>query len=451
MKKEQTGEIKNVLNNVFPSMISMVMVLVYNLADTFFIGQTGNAYMVAATSLVTPAFTMFTALGVIFGTGGTSLISRKLGEGKSDYAKKISSFCFWTAVGVGSVVMIVVLLFNGKIVGILGATDATREFVREYLSIVGLSVPFLMISNAFSQILRAEGQAKKAMMGMILGNLTNIILDPIMILGFNWGIKGAAIATVIGNVAGAIFYIMHYLTGKSILSISIKEYQVGENVAREVLSIGIPAALNNVFMAFANIIANNFMVNFGDMAVAGFGVATKVGMILGMLLMGIGTGVQPLLGFAYGEGEKEKFDGIFRFSMLISVVTSILITLLIYVGTDELVRAFVTEPDAFQYGVNFVRIFTISGPALGILYILSNALQGMGAALPSLLVNVSRQGLLYIPLLFLFSTLFKSAEIITAAQPVADILTTILAIVLYICVYKKTIKVLKKKLDIITN
>lgn len=451
MKKEQTGEIKNVLNNVFPSMISMVMVLVYNLADTFFIGQTGNAYMVAATSLVTPAFTMFTALGVIFGTGGTSLISRKLGEGKSDYAKKISSFCFWTAVGVGSVVMIVVLLFNGKIVGILGATDATREFVREYLSIVGLSVPFLMISNAFSQILRAEGKAKKAMMGMILGNLTNIILDPIMILGFNWGIKGAAIATVIGNVAGAIFYIMHYLTGKSILSISIKEYQVGENVAREVLSIGIPAALNNVFMAFANIIANNFMVNFGDMAVAGFGVATKVGMILGMLLMGIGTGVQPLLGFAYGEGEKEKFDGIFRFSMLISVVTSILITLLIYVGTDELVRAFVTEPDAFQYGVNFVRIFTISGPALGILYILSNALQGMGAALPSLLVNVSRQGLLYIPLLFLFSTLFKSAEIITAAQPVADILTTILAIVLYICVYKKTIKVLKKKLDIITN
>lgn len=451
MKKEQTGEIKNVLNNVFPSMISMVMVLVYNLADTFFIGQTGNAYMVAATSLVTPAFTMFTALGVIFGTGGTSLISRKLGEGKSDYAKKISSFCFWTAVGVGSVVMIVVLLFNGKIVGILGATDATREFVREYLSIVGLSVPFLMISNAFSQILRAEGKAKKAMMGMILGNLTNIILDPIMILGFNWGIKGAAIATVIGNVAGAIFYIMHYLTGKSILSISIKEYQVGENVAREVLSIGIPAALNNVFMAFANIIANNFMVNFGDMAVAGFGVATKVGMILGMLLMGIGTGVQPLLGFAYGEGEKEKFDGIFRFSMLISVVTSILITLLIYVGTDELVRAFVTEPDAFQYGVNFVRIFTISGPALGILYILSNVLQGMGAALPSLLVNVSRQGLLYIPLLFLFSTLFKSAEIITAAQPVADILTTILAIVLYICVYKKTIKVLKKKLDIITN
>ncbi len=198
---------KAVLTNVIPSIVSMIMVLVYNLADTFFIGQTKNAYMVAAVSVATPAFLLFMAVGMLFGIGSTSLISRMLGEGKKEEAKRTSSFSFWTSLVVGVVSMIVIWIFNTPICRAIGASDDTIEYAAQYLTIVALGIPFLIISNAFSNIIRAEGQATKAMMGMIIGNLINIVLDPIMILAFGWNVAGAAIATVLGNVFSSI---LHY-------------------------------------------------------------------------------------------------------------------------------------------------------------------------------------------------------------------------------------------------
>lgn len=192
-----------VLKNALPAMAAMLMVLIYNLADTFFIGRTNNDILVAALSLATPVFLIFMAVGTIFGMGGTSVISRALGQGRTEYAKKVCSFCMWSCVTVGTVLSALFLVFMDQILVLIGASADTWELSKTYLTIVAFGGPFVLISNCYSNVVRAEGRSGKAMMGQLLGNLLNVILDPIMILVFNWGIAGAAVATVIGNIVGA--------------------------------------------------------------------------------------------------------------------------------------------------------------------------------------------------------------------------------------------------------
>ena len=259
---------KAVLTNVIPSIISMLMVLVYNLADTFFIGQTKDPLMVAAVSIATPAFIIFMAVGMLFGIGGTSMISRMLGEGKRDMAKHISAFCFWTGAAIGVIAMIIMTIFSVPVCRLIGASDATIGYASQYLSIVAIGIPFLIVSNSFSNIIRSEGHATVAMTGMIIGNMINIVLDPVMIIGFKWYVAGAAVATVLGNIFSTVFYIIHLTSKRSILSIKPKDYSAKRIITLGVLSIGIPASLNSILMSFSNIMINSFMAKHGDLQLA---------------------------------------------------------------------------------------------------------------------------------------------------------------------------------------
>lgn len=443
MKNNTTEVFKNatvpkaVISNIIPSIISMIMVLVYNLADTFFIGQTKNAYMVAAVSVATPAFLFFMAVGMLFGIGGTSLISRMLGEGNSGKAKNTSAFCFWTGLFIGIFAMILIWIFVTPICRVIGASDDTLNYATQYLRIVSVGIPFLIVSNSFSNIIRAEGNAKTAMMGMIIGNMLNIILDPVMILGFGWNVAGAAVATVIGNIGSAIFYGCHLLSKNTMLSIHLKDYRAGQGIALGVLAIGVPASLNSILMSTSNIVVNNLMRNYGDMAVAGLGVAVKVNMIVVMLLIGLGSGIQPLLGYCYGAGNKKRYMDVLKFSLCLAFGLSLIMTVVCYCGAGPLVRAFLEDSSAFEYGMSFARIYIYSGPIMGILFVLMNAIQSTGAALPALILSVSRQGLLYLPILFAFSKIFDSAKMLAGAQPVTDYLSVTLAAALFFFTYKK--------------
>ena len=429
---------KAVFVNIIPSVISMLMVLVYNLADTFFIGQTNNDAMVAAVSLATPAFLFFMAVGMLFGIGGTSLISRLLGQGREKDAKYTCSFCFWTGAVIGVIGMLIILFAVGPVSVMIGARpEKTVGYVKEYLRIVAIGVPFLIVSNSFSNILRAEGKANKAMMGMILGNVANIILDPIMILGFGWNVAGAAVATVIGNILSALFYLWHYLSGKSMLSINPQYYRIRGGIAKGVMAIGIPASLNSILMSTSNVIINNLMSGYGKLAVAGLGVAMKVNMVAVMLLIGVGTGIQPLLGYNFGAGNEKRFFGVLRFSLILAVSLSVVMTVICYAGAGPMVNAFLTDEEAFGYGMQFARMFILSGPVLGVLFVMINAIQSMGAAVPSLILSISRQGLLFIPVLFLFHQLFHTAQTLVLAQPVTDYFAVALSILLMVVSYRK--------------
>lgn len=425
-----------VIKNTVPAMIAMLMVLIYNLADTFFIGQTHDAYQVAAVSLATPVFLMFMAVGTVFGIGGTSVISRAMGEGKKEYAKKVCSFCMWACVLVGLAMTLLFLFFMDEILLLIGASDDTWEFARSYLTIVSYSGVFVLISNCYSNILRAEGQATRAMTGQIIGNLLNVVLDSLMILGFGWNITGAAIATVIGNVAAASYYIIYFLRGKSSLSISIKDFSVKNKICSGVLAIGIPASLASVLMSISQMVMNGMMAGYGDMAIAGIGVAMKVTMITGMIAMGIGQGIQPLLGYCVGAKTWERYKEIMRFSLWFAFFLGLIMTIFCYLFTNQIVSVFLTDENAFDYAVRFAKILLTTSTLFGVFYVLTNALQAMGAAVSSLIINLSRQGIIYIPALFVLRAALGVTGLVWA-QPVADILSIILAVILYQITFRK--------------
>lgn len=425
-----------VFKNALPAMAAMLMVLVYNLADTFFIGQTHDALQVAAVSLATPVFLIFMAVGTIFGIGGTSVISRALGEGKEDYAKKVCSFCMWSCVIAGTVMTVLFLIFMNPVLSLIGASSDTWDLTKTYLTIVSCSGPFVLISNCYTNVIRAEGKSGNAMMGQLLGNLFNVILDPVMILGFGWNIAGAAIATVIGNVIGAGYYICYFLRGESILSISFKDFTMKNKVCRSVLAIGIPAALGSLLMSISQIIINSQMAEYGDMAIAGMGVAMKVTVITGMICMGLGQGVQPLLGYCAGAGLWKRFKNVFRFSALFALILGASLTILCYLSVDQIVSVFLTDATAFDYAVQFSRILLTTSFLFGLFYVLVNGIQAMGAAAASLIISLNRQGIIYIPALFILKTALGLMGL-AWAQPAADIFSTILAAVLYIKTYRE--------------
>ena len=425
-----------VLKSALPAMAAMLMVLIYNLADTFFVGQTHDAYQVAAVSLAMPVFLMFMAVGTVFGMGGTSVISRALGQGRTDYAKKVCSFCMWGCVVVGVIMAELFLIFMEPILTMVGASEGTWAYAKSYLTIVSFGGPFVLISNAFSNIVRAEGKSAEAMMGQLLGNLLNVILDPIMILLLGWNITGAAIATLIGNIVGACYYILYFVRGKSSLSVSIKELSQPEKVCGPVCAIGIPAALGSVLMSVAQIIINSQLAKYGDMAVAGMGVAMKVVTITGMVCMGLGQGVQPLLGYCVGAKLWERFKKAFRFSMLFALSLGAVLTVICYLFTNQIVSAFLSDPAAYSYAVEFSRILLTTSFLFGVFYVLINTLQAMGAATPALIINLSRQGIIFIPALFILQAVVGINGLIWA-QPVADLLSIGLAAILYIRVSHK--------------
>lgn len=420
-----------VLKNTIPAMAAMLMVLIYNLADTFFIAQTRNDILVAAVSLATPVFLIFMALGTVFGIGGTSVISRSLGQGRTEHAKKVCSFCMWGCVTVGVAISAVFLLLMEQILELIGASADTWGPARTYLTIVALGGPFVLISSCFSNILRAEGQPNKAMMGQILGNLLNVLLDPVLILGFRWGIAGAAIATVAGNLAGAGYYLLHFLRGRSTLSIHIRDLSFRDGIGAGVLAIGIPASLGSLLMSLSQIIINARMAGYGDMALAGMGVAMKVTMMTGMVCIGFGQGVQPLLGYCVGARLWERFKKIMGFSILFSLGLSAAMTGLCYLLRGPIIRVFLTEPASFDFALTFTSILLTTSFLFGVFYVLANALQAMGAAAQALVINLSRQGLIYIPALYILQALLGATGL-AWAQPVADLLSTVLVAMLYL-------------------
>lgn len=430
---------KAVMKNALPAMAAMVMVLIYNLADTFFIGQTHDDLQVAAVSLATPVFLIFMAVGTVFGIGGTSVISRAMGQGRQDHAKKVCSFCMWGCVAVGAAMSAFFLLFMDEILGWIGATPDTWDYAKTYLTIVSCCGPFVLIGNCYSNVIRAEGQSGKAMMGQLIGNLLNVVLDPLLILVFGWDIAGAAVATVIGNVVGAGYYILYFLRGSSTLSIRIKDFTLGGGVCSGVLAIGIPASLGSLLMSVSQIIVNALMTDYGDMALAGIGVAMKVTMMTGMVCIGFGQGIQPLLGYCVGAKLWERFKKVMKFSLVFSLALSVVMTGVCYLFTNGIVSAFLTDPAAFDYAVQFSRILLTTSFLFGAFYVLSNALQAMGAATAALIVNLSRQGIIYIPALFILKAALGAAGL-AWAQPVADLLSTALVAVLYLYTRKRAEK-----------
>lgn len=417
---------KAVATLALPTIISMLVIVVYNMADTFFVGQTGDPNQVAAVSLTMPLFLIFMGIGNIFGIGGSSYISRSLGAGASDRVKNISSFCFYTSIGFSIVCASGFLLGMDNILNMIGTSDNTRGFANSYLTYICMGAPFIVVSTTLSGIVRGEGASKVAMTGVMVGTILNIVLDPVFILVLGMGVEGAAIATVIGNIASTVYFMYYIVRGKTILSLKLKYYKISNGIMQGVLSIGLPASIGNILMSMANIVLNNFLVSYGDNAVAGMGVAMKANMIGIMICIGLANGIQPLLGYNYGSKNYARMREATKYAIKCSATIGSVMFVVNMVFASTIVKAFINDPEVIVYGTRMLRALSLTLPIVGIFFIYMVTLQAMGKPKESLILILSRQGLVFVPMLFVLNRTFGLNGIIYA-QPISDIMSVIIS------------------------
>ncbi len=431
---------KAVMKNILPTIGIILMMLVYNYADLFFIGLTHNDYMVSAITLASPVFMFFMAFGSLYGTGGLTLISKEAATGESKRTKNVSSFCFWASVVTGIVFMIILIAAATPLSKLLGATGAeTIRFTTDYLKYIAISGPFAVIANSFAMLARSEGKPMVSMAGMLLGNVINIILDPVFILVLDMGCTGAALATTIGQVVAALFFIIYILRGKSSFSISPKDFKAGDGIAKDIFSIGIPAALVTVMMNIYQIVSNAVMGNYGDLAVAAMGVGLKISLISSSIANGVGQGIQPLIAYQVGANNKKKFKEILRFSLLFSLGISIVLSVLCFVFAKPIVSIFLTEAASIEMGIKFTRIILSTMWLSGIVNLLSFTIQSMGTPREANVISLARNGYVGIIVVLLMS-LIGSVYGVVAAQPVADIVSAVIAVITLRSAMKKSFK-----------
>lgn len=432
-----------IAKNGVPAMITMIVVLVYNLADTFFVGQTHNDLMVAAVSVTAPIFTLLITIGSLIGGGGCAVISNALGSKEVDRAKQTSSFCFYTSICIGILFAILLIGACNPILHLVGATGDTIGMAGTYLRIIGLGAPFIIFSNTIASVLRANGAAKEAMIGNMLGTVMNIVLDPIMILWFHWGIAGAAIATVIGNVGACVFYLL-FIKGKSVgaLSYSLSDFTIHKEISIPVFLIGIPGALSNLLMSFSNVMMNRFLLPYGDGAIAAMGVSLKVLLMVSMIQMGLCMGVLPILAYNFGSQKIDRVKETIWKTGFICIILGSFLTLVCYFFRDSLVSAFITDAEIIQTGKQMVAALILIGPIIGLYFLTTNILQAIGKSLWPTIISLSRQGLIYIPCLFILDTLFGLNGLMYA-QAISDMIATSFSIIVCIIVIRNHVSAAK--------
>ena len=421
---------RQAISNIIPAIVVEIMLLIYNLADTFFIGQTHDPLQLAAVSLATPIFLVLIALGIAFMAGAMSYISRTLGAGHKDRANNIASFCVWGSLVTGVIVAAVFMFYIESVLRAIGASPETFSMAYDYLSIVIASTPFVLFSMASGGIMRAENHASAAMLGQIFGNMLNVVLDPIFILWFGWGITGAAIATTASIIIGSLYYAGYFVLGHSSLSIHIKHFRVGNGVAFGVLAIGIPACLDPWLMSISEMVMNSLMSAYGDMAVAAAGVATRIEQMAILIAMGTGQGIQPLLGFSVGAEDWRRYRAFLNFALKFTVILTLVMIAVCFVFSENIVSMFVNEPEAFSYSVKFLRMKLSSSLLFAIFFVFVNALQAMGAGRASFILSICRQCVLYMPLMFVMNH-FAGEYGIVWAFPMAELLSLVQTVIIY--------------------
>lgn len=422
---------KAVISMAGPTILSMIVIILYNMADTFFVGQTGNSLYVSAVSLASPVFLIFTAFTSMFGAGGSSVISRSLGMGNPERAKRVSAFVCYASIIFGVLMSAVVLIGMEPLLKFVGTDADTHDLVKEYLTWIGLGATFSIFSGAFSNIIRSEGASRDAMIGNIAGSVTNIILDPIMILWLNMGVQGAAIATVIGNMVACLIYVSYFFRKPTQLSISPKDFHPNLKLAWEVVSIGFPSAATSLLSTLANVLMNRTLVVYSNNAVAGMGVAMKINTVAVYVLLGLGTGIQPLIGYNYGSGNRKRLMDIFKFSSIASVVLGSVITAFMVILRTPIIRAFIPDPEVVAYGTQMLVALQLAGPILGLVFIGANTIQAMGKALAAFILNLLRQGIFLIPTIFILNHFFGLNGVVYS-NPLADYLAVIVSYIVCI-------------------
>ena len=419
-----------------PTIVSQLIILIYNMADTWFIGQTNNPYMVAACSLVLPAFMLTIVITNVFGTGGGTLIARLIGSGKDEEASRVSAACLWMAFGAGIAYAVVCLAFMDPFLRLLGASDNTIAYARQYMRYVLVigSVPAIL-SNTLSSMLRSIGLSGQASFGLSMGGLLNIALDPLfmfVILRDGQQVTGAALATMLSNMAALVYFLAVYRKAAktTILRVSLRKGFPEPSSLGQIFAVGIPAATATLLFDLCNIVINRLSAGHGDIELAAIGIVLKAERLPLNIGIGICLGMVPLMAYNYSSNNRRRMDEVFRFGRLVGLGIAVVCVILYYSFAPVIMNSFIRDPETVRYGTQFLRARCFATPLMFLCFSMVHFTQAIGRGGYSLLLAVIRQLVFNIPLLFLMNHLFGMTGIVWT-QALADIFTVIASYLLY--------------------
>ncbi|KEI96136.1 MATE family efflux transporter [Clostridium botulinum] len=429
MEKESISKV--LLKLSVPAIIAMLINAIYNIVDTMFVGMLNNTSAIAAVSIVYPLFMFIGAIGVMFGAGGASYLSRLLGEKKKEEADRTLTSTIVIGCIFSLIFTVICIIFLEQFLLMYGATETTMPYAKEYgYTIVAGSI-FTIGTAIMSNTIRAEGNSKYSMIATCIGGVINIILDPIFMFKFGMGIKGAAVATVISQLVSFIFLLRYYYSKKSYIKLGIKFFKPTFNMFFEILKIGIPIFVTQVLASFALGFMNLGAKPYGDAAVAAMGIVFRVMSIGFYIVFGIGQGFQPVAGYNYGAKNFTRLKEAVKLSIKWSVVSGIVISILFIVFAEGCMLIFTRDREVINIGIKAFRAASLLFPLFGYVNTYAVLYQALGKALGAFILSISRQGIFYIPLMYILPKFMGLAGVIfcqTAADGLAFIETFIMAI-----------------------
>ena len=403
-----------------PMVVTSLVTVVYNMADTYFVGLLGDPVQSAAVTLAYPVVLAFNAMNNLFGVGSSSLVSRSLGQGNTEQARNASAFGFWGAVFGGLLYSLVCTVFQAPLLGLLGADASTRQATMEYMYwVVTWGAAPTILNVVQGQLVRSEGSAVHASIGTMSGCILNIVLDPIFILpwGLNMGAAGAGLATFISNCVACLYFIVLAWTkhGRTVVSMDLRRLRhMPPAVMRNVLAVGVPAAIQNLLNVVGNTILNNFTAAYGAVAVAA---------------MGIAQGAMPLISYNYASRDYRRMKGIIRFDMMVDLAAMAAMTAGYWIFAGPLVRLFLNNAEVVAYGSVFLRGAYLAIPFLAVDFTCVFTFQSVGMGGTTLVLALCRKLLLEIPLLFALNWAFPLYGL-PYAQPVTEVVLALLGLAL---------------------
>lgn len=441
---EERPVLGSVLTLAIPSVIGQLILVIYNMADTFFVGLAKQDPLLAAVTVCMPAFMFLSAISNLFGVGGSSVMGRAMGKGDWKRAKSAFSFAIWGCLLVSILYCLFAFFASDFFIDLLGGGDvAVHESAKIYLliAVVACGVP-TSINTLFSHLIRAEGYSLHASLGIVIGGLLNMALDPLFmfVIMKDNVIAGAALATGLSNVIALAYYIVIFLVLRKKLFFSMKiGKRLFENrLALDVLKIGMPACLMTLCENISYAILDNLMQGVSLSAQAGVGVAKKVNMFAHSFVRGMAQGVLPLIAYNKASGNRKRMKSVVYTSGAISLGIATIAMVISLVFAKPLIQIFISSEtsESLGYGIAFLRIFCIGAPFSAIAYSIISFFQAVGCAYRSLLLALLRKGIVDIPLMFILQGVIPTYGIV-AATPIADAICCVVALVLFGVYLKK--------------
>ena len=428
-KKLEQGKVWSVIASLaIPTVIITLVMVVYNMADVFFIGKTGDPRMINAISVCMPIFPIIQAFGTLIGAGGCTAISVSLGKKDIKKSKRISSFCFWFCIVVGLLMALILNIFTEPIISMLGAADSYRSFAALYLRFLALGCPFMMFANGFVNIMRADGSMKEPMIANLSGTITNIILDPIFIIGFGIGVTGAAVATVLGNMLSSVILFKLLKGKKNYLSLSPKDIKLDYENAIHPMLLGLPIASGTVLMSVSYMVLNNLLLAVDANAQGAFGISRSIMLLSTTTQLGICMGVQPAVSYNFGRDNIERVKEFIVKTTMVCMIFGLTIAIICIGGRDYLMKAFIDDANIAMYGRQILVGCFITAPVYSIYQSAVTFLQATDWAGASTVITLLRQGGVLIPAMIILNALFGFSGLIYCFA-VVDVVAAIVGVI----------------------